>query len=224
MVHVSVPVAVPPTELMTQTLVGVLLAPRLLSPFLARGEAGNAGEFGAWMAAVLVVLVFACFNLGKNLSGVTALRSRSGEDSPRVIRGIGVPMLLIGISCASGLGYLGIALAGLVPGPGQVAPTDARTWAAAAVVGALFNLITWLLARTAARVYGPWGEIERAFWKHIVGYSPVSTFAEYSGISRVSRRRMWLAERFSDAAWMSVAMVSIVLSATSESRARRIFG
>ena len=137
-------------------LVGVLLIPRLLSPLLARAEAGDRAEFLLWMLAALVVHVFICWNLGKNLAGITLLSGGEAEPAPRVIQRIGVPLLLIGISGASWLGFVG-------------------TWPlpVAAVVGALVSLFTWTLARASARRHAgaAWGEIEKGFWTRMVWYS-----------------------------------------------------
>jgi Patatin-like phospholipase len=154
-------------------LVGVLLAPRLLSPLVASAEADSTGEFRAWMAVAVVLFLFTCWNLGKNLAGVTAPRSGNAETSPRVIRRIGIPLLLIGVSGASWLGYLGTSLADI---SGADTRTDWRTWVAASVAGALLNLLTWVLAWASARRHAPsaWSEIERGFWGRMIWYSPWS--------------------------------------------------
>jgi hypothetical protein len=137
-------------------LAGVLLIPRLLSPLLGRSEAGDAAEFLLWMLAVLVAHVFICWNLGKNLAGVTALRGAEAESAPRVMQRIGLPLLAIGVSAANWLGFVG-------------------TWPLplAAGAGALAGLFTWTLARAAARRHAgtAWGEVEQRFWTRMVWYS-----------------------------------------------------
>jgi hypothetical protein len=160
-------------------LVGVLLVPRLLSPFVGATEADDTREFLIWMGAGLLVYLFTCWSLGKNLAGVTAPRSRGAEGAPRVIQRIGVPLLLIGISGASWLGYLATWLASLT-GADPRASADWQTWAAAAVVGALLNFLTWLLAWASARTARterPWGYVERDFWKTMIKYSPIAGVA-----------------------------------------------
>ncbi|HWN40072.1 MAG TPA: hypothetical protein VNP02_16335, partial [Gammaproteobacteria bacterium] len=155
-------------------LVGVLLVPRLLSPSIGSVEADESREFLAWMAAGLIVYLFTCWNLGKSLAGVTALHGRSAERAPQVIQRIGVPLLLIGISGASWLGYLGRWFAAIT-GADPSEPTDWRIWSAAAVVGALLNFVTWGLAWGAARRAEPvQGDVERDFWRTMVKYSPVA--------------------------------------------------
>ncbi|HEY3516776.1 MAG TPA: hypothetical protein VGL98_06975, partial [Gammaproteobacteria bacterium] len=155
-------------------LVGVLLGPRLLSPSVGSLEADESREFLAWMAAGLAVYLFTCWHLGKNLAGVTAPHGRSAERAPQVIQRIGVPLLLIGISGASWLGYLGRWLAA-ISGADPSEPTDWRIWVAAAVVGALLNFVTWGLAWAAARRAEPSrGDVEREFWRTMVKYSPIA--------------------------------------------------
>src|SRR5262245_9631214 len=135
-------------------LVGVLLIPRLLSPSVGSAEVDESREFLAWMAGGLVVYLYTCWNLGKSLAGVTAPHGRSAERAPQVIQRIGVPLLLIGISGASWLGYLGPWFAAITSAdPSE--PTDWRIWSAAAVVGAILNFITWGLAWAAARRVEP---------------------------------------------------------------------
>src|SRR5262245_37096650 len=138
-------------------LAGVLLIPRLLSPLLARGEAHDDVAFLLWMLAALVVHVFICWNLGKNLADIAALRGDNEHaHAPRVIRQLGVPLLAIGVSAASWLGHLG-------------------TWSlgAAAAVGAAVSLFTWSLASASARRHAgrPWSRIERIFWVRMMQYA-----------------------------------------------------
>ena len=137
-------------------LVGVLLIPRLVSPLLGRSEAHTAVEFLLWMLAAFVVHLFICWNLGRNLASITALRGGQTEHAPRVIRRIGVPLLAIGVSAASWLGYVG-------------------TWPlwVAAAVGAAVTLFTWSLASASARwhVRRPLSKVEMGFWARMVVYS-----------------------------------------------------
>jgi hypothetical protein len=154
-------------------LAGVLLLPRLLSPFVAQAEAGDLREFLVWMGIGGAVLASTAWNLGRNLAGVTAPRSRSAEPSTRVIRGIGIPFLAMGIAAACWLGYLRVALGSLF---GAEAAADWRAWVAAAAFGALVNLATWLLACASARRQAPsaWTAVERGFWRTMTGYSVVA--------------------------------------------------
>jgi len=160
-------------------LVGVLLVPRFLSPVVASVEVTEALEFLPWMVAGLVAYLFICWNLGKNLAGVTAPHSRSAERAPQVIQRIGVPLLLIGISGASWLGYLGRWFAAIW-GADPTAPTNWRIWVAAAALGALLNFVTWALAWVVARRAEPSrtelsrGAVEREFWVTMVKYSPIA--------------------------------------------------
>jgi hypothetical protein len=136
-------------------LVGVLLIPRMLAPLLGRAEADNAVEFMLWMLAAFIVHIFICWNLGKSLAGIAALR-REDEHAPRVIRRIGLPLLATGVSAASWLGFVG-------------------TWplAVAVAVGALVGLFTWLLAGASARWHAgeAWGKAEKEFWTQMIKYS-----------------------------------------------------
>ena len=137
-------------------LVGVLLLPRLLSPLLGRAEADTDAKFLLWMLADLIVLVFICWNLGRNLASITALRGGEPEHAPRVIRRIGVPLLAIGISAASWLGYVG-------------------EWplTVAAAVGAVVSVFTWSLASASARRHAgkAWSKVEKGFWTRMIWYS-----------------------------------------------------
>jgi hypothetical protein len=176
-------------------LVGVLLVPRLLSPFVGSAEADNVAEFRGWMAPAVAVLVFTAWHLGKNLAGVTAPCTRNAEPSTRVIQLIGVPLLLIGISAASWLGYLGTVLADI---SGASSPTDWRAWAAAAVVGALVNLFTWLLAWISARRHMPraWTDVERGFWGRTAWYAPWSG-AVFGGVLHAAGLWLFTADVYS---------------------------
>ena len=138
-------------------LVGVLLVPRLLSPLLAHAEAHDDVAFLLWMLAALIVHVFICWNLGKNLADVAALRGDTEHaHAPRVIRQLGIPLLAIGVSAASWLGYVG-------------------TWPlpTAAAVGAVVCLFTWSLASVSARRHSgqPWSKVEKHFWTRMMWYS-----------------------------------------------------
>ena len=138
-------------------LVGVLLVPRLLSPLLGRAEAHDDVGFLLWMLAALMVHVFICWNLGKNLADIAAVRGDTAHaHAPRVIRQLGVPLLAIGVSAASWLGYVG-------------------TWplATAAAVGAVVSLFTWSLASASARRHSgqPWSKVEKHFWTRMMWYS-----------------------------------------------------
>jgi hypothetical protein len=163
-------------------LAGVLLTPRLVSPLLAQAEAVDASTFLRWMAAVLVVHVFVCVRIGKNLAGV-AVTNDNAEPSLQVIRWIGVPLVLVGVSATAWLGYFGESLASvadwlaLPAGTAESPRTDWRTWVVAAGVGAVVSLFTWTLARASARWYRrgtDWTAIERKFWTRMVGYSLAS--------------------------------------------------
>ncbi|HEX7238161.1 MAG TPA: patatin-like phospholipase family protein [Gammaproteobacteria bacterium] len=170
-------------------LIAVLLAPRLLSASVGSLQADELSEFLWWMAVALVMYLCTCWHLGKNLAGVTVPRPSGAEPTPRapqaskaqqprdgapqVILLIGMPLLAIGISGASWLGYLGPWLAAISGGDPNT-PTDLRTWAAAAVVGALLNVVTWVLALIAAWRSGRRGGVERTFWTTMIKYSPVA--------------------------------------------------
>jgi hypothetical protein len=138
-------------------LVAVLLIPRVLSPLVARAEADTVVAFLLWMLAAFIVHVFICLSLGKNLASIAALRGGGeAEHAPRVIRHIGLPLLAVGVSAASWLGFVG-------------------TWPliVAAGVGALVSLFTWSLAGASARWHAgsAWGKVESNFWTRMVWYS-----------------------------------------------------
>jgi hypothetical protein len=162
-------------------LAGALLSPRLLSSLVGEAEAVDPNGFLTWMAAVFVVHLVVCWKLGKNLAGVTA-ENGNAESAPVVMRWIGLPLLLIGLSAASWLGGLGDWLASVAgwlfsPGGGAVPQGDWRTWLVAAIVGAAVSLFTWGCACASARWYqraAPWTAIELKFWKRMVGYSLAS--------------------------------------------------
>ncbi len=163
-------------------LAGVLLTPRLLSPWLAQGEARDTRTFLGWMAAVLLVHLVVCFRIGKNLAGVTAVKAGVAETSPHVIRWIGIPLTFVGISATAWLGHFGVWLAGVADWLRFPASTvephgDWRTWVIAAVMGAVVSLFTWTLARVSAHWHRgdkSWTDVERKFWATMVKYSLVS--------------------------------------------------
>ena len=108
-------------------------------------EAGESREFLAVDGArALIVLSLHRAGTSARISrGVTAPRGAQRRASTAAsFGGIGVPLLLIGISGASWLGYLGTWLAAIT-GADPSEPTDWRMWSAAAVVGALLNFVTW---------------------------------------------------------------------------------
>jgi hypothetical protein len=142
-------------------LVGVLLIPRVLSPLLGRSEANDLVEFLLWMLAALILHVVICWSLGKNLAGLAALGGgdAEAERAPRVIGSIGLPLLMIGVSATSWLGFVGTWSPGL-----------------AVVVGALVSLFTWVLAGVSARWHAgkAWGKAEKEFWTQMIQYAALS--------------------------------------------------
>jgi patatin-like phospholipase len=115
-------------------LAGVLLFPRLLSPALARADAKEIAVFLLWMLAAAIAHVFICLNLGKDLSRVAAVRDCEGAAAQSVLWRIGFPLLLIGISATSWLGYI-----------------STWRWPIAVAVGAAVSFVTWTLAGVSAR-------------------------------------------------------------------------
>lgn len=161
-------------------LAGVLLAPRLLAPLLGAAEVSSGAGFLKWMAALLALQLLVCWKVGKNLSGVTARAAKNAERSPRVIVWIGGPLLFVGITATSWLGYLDDALSGLaallpfssgaVEGVG-LPRSDWRTWLIAMVLGAALSVLTWVCAYASARWHHrgeKWSAIERTFWRRMV--------------------------------------------------------
>jgi hypothetical protein len=162
-------------------LAGVLLVPRLLSLLLGRAEADTDAKFLLWMLAALVVHAFVSFNLGRNLASITALRGGEAEHAPHVIRRIGLPLLAIGISATSWLGYVG-------------------RWPSivAAAVGAAVGLFTWLLASASARRHAgkAWSKVEKGFWTRMVWYS-VPTGAAFGLLLHAVARALFADEVYS---------------------------
>ena len=149
----------------------LLLTPRLLSPLLDLGTVGTGSaaesRFLWWLGIIAVAHLFVCSRLGKNLAGITS--RGSAEASPMVIAGIGGPLVLVGITAASWLGYIDTWLDSRV--------TAGAAVAIAALAGALLNLYTWICAFGFAylrRDKSLWGAAEWRFFSRMMLHAPVA--------------------------------------------------